>query len=150
MFLEVARWLPIAFLESAGEVLSLLVLRLNCCSKTNLKEKNFLNLFLAALDLGSFVKVFSSCSEWGLLFVAICGGFSCCGAQVLGTRALEHRLRSRGAWVQLLCSMWVFPDQASKLCPLHWQADSFFVCLFVFGRQIPNHYTTREVHKMTS
>ena len=34
----------------------------------------------------------------------------------------------------------IFPTQGSKLHLLHWQADSFFVCLFVFY-----HWTTREV-----
>ena len=53
-----------------------------------------------------------------------CGGFSCCGAQALGTRAsvvvarrlggcglraLERRLSSCGAQAQLLCSMWDLP-----------------------------------------
>ena len=100
LFLEVARWLLIAFLLSAGEVLSLLMFRSSCCSKTNIKrKKKFFNLFLATLDLCSFVKVFSSCSEWGLHFVANCGGFSYCGAQALGTWALEHRLSSCDAWV---------------------------------------------------
>ena len=53
-----------------------------------------------------------------------CGGFSCCGARALGawasvvvafrlsscgSRALEHRLSSCGAWASLLCSMWDLP-----------------------------------------
>ena len=43
-----------------------------------------------------------------------CGGFSCCGAWALGTRAsvvvaLERRLRSCGAWTLLLCGMWELP-----------------------------------------
>ena len=61
---------------------------------------------------------FSSCGEWGLLFVAVCGlliavASLCCGARALGarasvvaahglsscgSRALEHRLSSCGAW----------------------------------------------------
>ena len=32
-----------------------------------------LYLFLAALGLRCCVRAFSSCSEWGLLFVAVCG-----------------------------------------------------------------------------
>ena len=45
----------------------------------------------------------SSCGERGPLFIGVCGpshyhGLSCCGAQA--------------------------PDQGSKPCPLHWQADS--------------------------
>ena len=60
------------------------------------------------------------CSVW----VSHCSGFSCFGAQALGTRvsvavtrrlsscgswALEHRLSSCGAWVYLLCGMWDLP-----------------------------------------
>ena len=53
-----------------------------------------------------------------------CGGFSCCGTWALGarasvvvacglsscgSRALEHRLSSCGAWASLLCGMWDLP-----------------------------------------
>ena len=62
---------------------------------------------------------FSSCGEWGLLFVVVCGlligvvASLCCGAWALGmqasvvvacglsscgSRALEHRLSSCDAW----------------------------------------------------
>ena len=47
-------------------------------------------LFLAVLGLCCCARAFSSCSERGLLFIvraSHCGGFSCCGAQALGTRA---------------------------------------------------------------
>ena len=33
----------------------------------------FIYLFLAALGLRCCVRAFSSCSEWGLLFIAVCG-----------------------------------------------------------------------------
>ena len=49
-----------------------------------------------------------------------CGGFSCCGAQALGTRAsvvAAHRLSCSAA-------RGIFPDQGLNPCPLHWQADS--------------------------
>ena len=78
----------------------------------------FIYLFLAALCLRCYLRAFSSCGAWGLLFLAvrglrICGGSSCCGARALGapasvvvarelsscgTRALELRLSSSGAW----------------------------------------------------
>ena len=73
--------------------------------------------FLVALGLHCCVWAFSSCGEQGLLFLAVHGlivvGFSCCGAQDLGvrasvvvvhglsscgSRALERRLSSCGAW----------------------------------------------------
>ena len=58
-----------------------------------------------------------------------CGGFSCCTAQALGTRAsvivvhglsscgsraLGHRLSSCGTWAYLLHSMWDLPRPALK------------------------------------
>ena len=60
------------------------------------------------------------CSVWA----SHCGGFSCCGARALGTRAsvvvarrlsrcgsraLERRLSSCGAQALLLCGMWDLP-----------------------------------------
>ena len=69
---------------------------------------------------------FSSCGEQGLL--SSCGvpathrgGCSYCGAQGL-------KLRRRSAVVNgfncpAICE--VFPDRGLKLCPLHWQADSY-------------------------
>ena len=55
----------------------------------------FIYLFLAALCLRCCAQALSSCSEQGLLFAAVawashsshCGGFSCCTARALGTRA---------------------------------------------------------------
>ena len=62
--------------------------------------------------------------------VSHCGGFSCCGAQTLGTRAsavAAHRLSSCsaralghagfsscGTWAQLLCGMWDLPGPGIK------------------------------------
>ena len=69
-----------------------------------------------------------------------CSGFSCCGAQALGTLAVvcvAHGLSSCDMWALefagsvvvvhgLCCSLTcgVFPDQGSDSCPLHWQMDS--------------------------
>ena len=51
-------------------------------SSLSILFNNFINLWLHC-----FVEDFSSCGEWGLLFVALwtfhCGGFSCCRAQAL-------------------------------------------------------------------
>ena len=87
-----------------------------------------INLFLAALGLRSCA-VFLQLRRVGatLCFGARashCGGFSCCRACALGTRAsvvvarrlsscgsraLERRLSSCGALAQLLCGMWDLP-----------------------------------------
>ena len=60
------------------------------------------HLFLAALGLLCCAQAFSSCGEWGLLFVAVRrGGFSCCRARALGTWAsvvVARRLSSCGSW----------------------------------------------------
>ena len=45
-------------------------------------------LFVVALCLHCCTQAFSSCGERGLLANSPCGGFSGCGAQALGTRAL--------------------------------------------------------------
>ena len=65
------------------------------------------------------------CGVWA----SHCGGFSCCGARALGiwasivvahrlsscgSRALEHRLSSWGAWALLLCCMWGLPGPGLK------------------------------------
>ena len=103
----------------------------------------FIYLFLAALGLCCCVRTFSSCGERGLLFVVVCGLLievaSHCGAWSLGTRAsvvaerglnscgsrtLERRLSSCGAWLSCSAACGIFPDQGSNSCPLHWQADS--------------------------
>ena len=52
----------------------------------------FLNLFLAVLGLHCCARAFSSCSEWRLLFVAVCGlliavASLCCRALALGVQA---------------------------------------------------------------
>ena len=81
------------------------------------KFNYFIYLFLVALSLRCCAPAFSSCSERGLLFIAVRGLLiavaSCCGAQALGTwasvvvarglnscgsRALEHRLSSCDTW----------------------------------------------------
>ena len=89
-------------------------------------------LFLAALGLCCCVPASSSCSEQGLLFIAVHGLLAAVASLVA-----EHRLQARG--LQQLChagsvvvvhrlscaeACGIFPDQGSNPCPLHWQADS--------------------------
>ena len=67
-----------------------------------------------------------------------CGGFS-----YFRARAPEHRFQQ--FWHSGLAAPsahGVFLDQGSRLCPLHWQEDSFF-CFF--GRRILNHWITKVV-----
>ena len=107
---------------------------------------------MSELGLCCCARAISSCSKWGATLhcsvqASHCGGLSCCRAWALGaqasvvaarrlsscgSRALERRLSSGGAWAWLLCSMWDLPDQGSNRVP----------CI---GRQILNHCGTREV-----
>ena len=77
----------------------------------------FIYLFMAVLGLHCCVRAFSSCGEWGLLFVAVCGllivvaSLCCracspgvqasvvvaCGLSSCGSWALERRLSSCGS-----------------------------------------------------
>ena len=109
----------------------------------------FIYLFLAALGLCCCcTRAFSSCSEQGLLFVAVHRlliavaspvaehGLQVRGLQQLwqtGSVVVAHGLQSPGSVVVahgLSCSAacGIFPDQGSIPCPLHWQADSQPVC----------------------
>ena len=103
------------------------------------------NLFiLVILGLHCCTRAFSSCSEWGLLFImvsrlliAMASLVAEHGLQVRGLQQLwhtssgvvTHRLQSAGSVVVahgLSCSSacGIFPDQGSNPCALHWQADS--------------------------
>ena len=88
-------------------------------------------IFLTALGLNCSMWAFSSCHEWGLLYscsawASHCGGFFCCRAQTLGPVDLVTVAHgTKMAWG-------LFLDQGSNPCP----------CI---GRQIVNHWTTREV-----
>jgi len=83
---------------------------------------------LAVLSFHRYVWVFSSCGEWGLFFLVVLGLFivvaSCCGAEALGrwSVVVAHGLS---------CSMvhGTFTDQGSNPHPLHWQADSYPLCM---------------------
>ena len=89
-------------------------------------------LFLAALGHHCCVWAFSSCGEWGLLFVAVRRFLI-----VVASLVAEHRLQAhvlRQLWHAgsvvvahgLSCSTacGIFLDQGSNPCPLHWQAYS--------------------------
>ena len=98
----------------------------------------FIHLFLAVFGLRCCPQAFSSCREWGLLFVAVRGlltvvtslvvehGLQVCGLQQLwhvgfsscGSRALERRLSSCGTQALLLCGVWDLPRPGLQpMCP---------------------------------
>ena len=85
------------------------------------------NIYFGYAGSSLLLKLFSSCSQRRPLSSCStqpphCGGFSCWRAQALGCSgfsscsswALENRLSSCGAWVQLLHSMWDLPSPGSK------------------------------------
>ena len=86
--------------------------------------------FLAVLGLRCCAKAFAGCGERRLTLhcsarASHCGGFCCCGARALGTRAsvvVARKLSSCGARVapRHVGSSWT----RDRTCPLHWQADS--------------------------
>ena len=97
---------------------------------------------MAALGLHCCTWAFSSCSEQGLLFVAVCRLLV-----AVASLAVEHRLQGTQASVVVAhvlsrsAACGIFLDQGWNLCPLHWQMVSepldhqgnpFNMLLFVF------------------
>ena len=83
---------------------------------------------MAVLGLHFCARAFSSCGEWGPLFIVVRGPltvvaspFASTGSRRAGSVAVAHRLSCSAA-----CG--IFPDQGSNPCPLHWQADSQPLC----------------------
>ena len=77
---------------------------------------------MAALGLCCCVQAFSSCGEQGLLsssgaWASYYSGFSCCGAQALGSQA--SAVVAQGLSCSVGCG--IFLDQGSN----PWQADSY-------------------------
>ena len=85
-------------------------------------------LFIYWLCPNCCAEFFSSCDAWA----PSCGGFSCCGAWVLGhtgSAVTFLGLESTGSIVvahKLSCSeaCGIFLDQGLNPCLLHWQVDS--------------------------
>ena len=101
---------------------------LELCHYMTEVSEHFLFLFISLLSawgLCCFMLAFSSCSEWGQLFMDVCGLLT-----VLASRVAEHR--PQGTWVSVAvmpgfscpAACEIFPDQELNPCPLHWEADS--------------------------
>ena len=99
----------------------------------------FLILVLAVLGLCCFAQDFSGCGVWGPLSSCVVrashwGGFSCCGAQSLGSPASVAAAVDADPIAvvhELSCSVvcGILPDQGSNPSPLQWNADSYPLCL---------------------
>ena len=66
-------------------------------------------LFLAVLGLRFCVRAFSSCGEWGPLFIAVRGPLTIAASLVGEHRLQTLRLSSCGSRAQLLRGMWDLP-----------------------------------------
>ena len=64
----------------------------------NIFLKIFIYLFLAVLGLRFCARAFSSCSERGPLFIAVCGPLTISASLVAEHRLQTRRLSSCGAW----------------------------------------------------
>ena len=94
---------------------------------------NFLMLFLSAYILFIYVcmyvcmavlglrfcaRAFSSCGEWGPLFIAVRGPVTIAASVVAEHRLQTRRLSSRGSRAQLLRGMWDLPRPGLEpACP---------------------------------
>ena len=82
-----------------------------------------------------FAQAFSSCREWGLLFIVVF-------LIMVAFLVMDMGSRHTGSWVvapwlsySIACG--VFPDQGSIPCPLFWQVDSY--PLSHYSLEISNH-----------
>ena len=64
---------------------------------------------MAALGLRFCARAFSSCGEWGPLFIAVRGPLTTAASLVAEHRLQTRRLSSCGSRAQLLRGMWDFP-----------------------------------------
>ena len=74
----------------------------------------FIYLFLAVLGLRFCARAFSSCSEWGPLFITVHGPLTIAASHVAEHRFQMRRLSSCGSWAQLLRGMWDLPRPGLK------------------------------------
>ena len=74
-------------------------------------------LFLAVLGLRFCVRAFSSCGEWGPLFIAAHGAFTIAASLVAEHRLQTLRLCGCGSRAQLLRSMWDLPRPGLEPVP---------------------------------
>ena len=61
------------------------------------------------LGLRFCARAFSSCGEWGPLFITVCGPLTIAASLVAEHRLQTHRLSSCGSRAQLLRGMWDLP-----------------------------------------
>ena len=85
---------------------------------------NIFALFISTFGCAGFSLLCADLLRLRRMEASHCGGFSCCGEQVLGC----PRFSRCGTWAQCRLSCptlyGIFPTQGSNLCPLCWQVGS--------------------------
>ena len=79
----------------------------------------FFFFFFAVLGPRFCARAFSSCGEWGPLFIVVRGPLM---LQSTSSRHTSSVVVAHGPSCSVACG--TFPDQGLNPCPLHWQADS--------------------------
>ena len=69
----------------------------------------FIYLFMAVLGLHLCARAFSSCGEWGPLFIAVRGPLTIAASLVAEHRLQTRRLSNCGSRAQPLRGMWYLP-----------------------------------------
>ena len=69
----------------------------------------FIYLFMTVLSLRFCARAFSSCGEWGPLFIAVRGPLTVAASPVAEHRLQTRRLSNCGSRAQLLHGMWDLP-----------------------------------------
>ena len=64
---------------------------------------------MTVLSVRFCVRAFSSCGEWGPLFIAVRGPLTIAASPVAEHRLQTRRLSNCGSRAQLLCGMWDLP-----------------------------------------
>ena len=109
--------------------------------------KKFIYLFLAVLGLRFCARAFSSCGEWGPLFITVRGPLTIAASLVAEHRLQTRRLSSCGSRAQLLHGMWdlprpglepVSPALAGDSQPLHHQGSPTVILLRVIFPILPS------------
>ena len=97
------------------------------------------------LGLRFCARAFSSCGEWGPLFITVRGPITIAASLVAEHGLQTHRLSNCGLWAQLLCGMWDPPRPGLK--PVSSALAGRFSTTAPPGkpgRWILNHCATRE------
>ena len=108
-------------------------------------------LFLAVLGLSFCARAFSSCGEWGPLFIAVRGPLTVVASLVAEHRLQTRRLSSCGSGAQLLHGLWDLPGpgleptspaSAGRLSTTAPPGKSQGWCLFiVFSFEYQSHFS---------